>query len=226
MLKTIIFQIFLILTKNSLRTKINEPTSNQYCISLDDQLNCKICAMSYLTSEKTCSLPSTLIPKCIQYSSSKVCSRCIFGYSPNQEGFICEKIKKKDCYIINRQKDCTACKRDIGIKDGDCEKENKIPIKNCSVFSGNEDFNICNMCDEGFTIFTEDISHSSCVRESGDINNCWYLENKSKEFCDTCNFNYYMGKDRICRESEVYNVDIYSRLEILVILSFFLFKFF
>ena len=209
MIKTI--TLLLILQKS-----FESPTSNQYCLSLDDQLNCKICAMSYLSLSKKCLPPPTPIQNCIQYSSPKKCTRCIFSFSPNQDGSICEKITKKDCYIINRQKECSACKREIRIEDGECKKENKIAIRNCAVFSGNQDFSICNVCDKGFTIFTDDISFSKCVEESGENLNCWYMENRSGRFCEACEFGFFMGKDRVCKKSEVYEVNIFGGVKIFV----------
>lgn len=95
----------------------------EYCLSRDDQLNCKICVLSYL-SNFSCKPPSEEIKDCLFYANEKECLRCKYGKFLANNNQKCEKMKKSLCLAMNQQKECIVCDKDIQIEKNQCHEEN------------------------------------------------------------------------------------------------------
>ena len=100
------------------------------CVKIDLSGSCLQCKSThYLKSSTKCSIidESSLIPNCLEYNSSKLCSMCSAGYYPLLNTCILVTPAIEGCSFYNFDKKCRSCNDGYILNsNGECIKVQKV----------------------------------------------------------------------------------------------------
>ena len=179
------------------------PANDERCIACNGS-KCVECAGAYLSPEGKCIPPTTLLEYCAQYKSNNTCAYCVSGYYTTTAGK-CVKIPVEGCAELASATQCAVCQHGILVKNGVCSSDNKCGIANCDMCMLRNNVEVCAKCAPGYAVLINKGAYS-CRKESGDINNCLYLNSNNENACAVCDYNYYMKNQR-CDKSTQYKLD-------------------
>ena len=163
----------------------------------------------------SCSLKEHCI-KCIGQSSFIFCEECEKGYVLNnnnlciKEGEQGSNQNEESC-ILGIEEKCVSCKNEVG-KKNECQECNKgfyLPtdkskntqcesckkIKNCASCSGTLNAPICDKCEVGFKLISNECKEILCERGMNEKCVHCNLEKDKKEECLSCNEGYFLPEN-------------------------------
>lgn len=168
---------------------------------------CAVCENSFYNSEtNTCVDKLTKsVPNCKSYKKGTdgnvVCDVCAFGHV--LVGNDCKACDGKKCAVCDPTdvKVCKACFNRATLEKGVCNEDaaKKCELINCEI-CGNYDAitgkpTDCLKCDSKFAINAAD---KKCVAAN---DNCYQINKVDGKKCDSCDWGYYITKDRTCSKN-------------------------
>ena len=140
-------------------------------------------------------------PHCYFYTPDSKCAACQYNYIPSKTNLNCQKIKEKNCLENFENKKCSICKFPfLPNENSNCEKE--CDIENCVVSSFIYGYQICNACDNGFSVVIKgeevrDGRGNGCRKEV--IPDCWvFIYEEDRGMFGICQVGFFMDSNGVC----------------------------
>lgn len=178
--------------------------NDQYCLSCTGT-TCNMCSGAYL-SNGVCTVPTTKITNCRQYTNATTCTSCASGYYLSNNA--CVKITVENCYKVDPAAPnvCLVCSNGKIVSNGACTAGANCGIDNCKACT---DANTCFECDSSYSLVT---ATGKCVKDP--ISNC---QTSNGTTCTACDYGYYDNSNS-CK-SQTSSAKISSMIVIFAVLG-------
>ena len=175
-----VYYLVLLMTKLTLHC----PEGDVRCLRCGGSI-CLSCLKGYANNLGECIVPLVPIDNCLTYQSAAACSTCQYGFSPTNDGK-CDKIAIDSCLVLDGNRRCKICDAGVLAQGGLCDAAKKCATENCVLCSLFDRQEICELCDDGYTVFYNGEGQTSCVVESPLTKNCHTLYYNDLTRCLTC----------------------------------------
>ena len=162
--------------------------------------SCVTCMNSFSNSSGNCSKSISIIQFCKIYKSQGRCLECDEGYKVSSS-FTCTSIGIDNCAKADLNGNCKSCYDGrLVTQDGSSCTSDYCSVSNCSRCSWERETQICNSCNQDYSLYSTSQGSQRCVVQTPLIKNCEQLISNQGALCLRCEYGYYL-KNGYCTKS-------------------------